>query len=356
MSIIGARPQIIKSVTLSSVISEKFSSEVQEVIIHTGQHYDENMSGRLLKDFSVSPPKYNLDINNVSHGEMTGKMILEIEKVCQLEKPEWMIVYGDTNSTLAAAIVASKLHIKIAHIEAGLRSYKMRMPEEINRVLTDRISTLLFCPTESAIKNLIAEGFKNFSNVYIKNVGDIMYEGVVRFSKNMKKPRLPFEPKKINYVLATIHRAEITSCKKKLLSVLSALNKINESTRVVAPFHPRTVKAIDEFQISVNFDVISPVSYLEMLWLIKNSKLVITDSGGLQKEAFFLKKISLIPREETEWVELLQSSNSKLVGYDKNKIIEEYKKTGNFNPTPNLFGEGNTSEQNINSIINYSKT
>ncbi len=356
MTIIGARPQIIKSATLSCVISEKFSSEVQEIILHTGQHYNKNMSEGLLKGIRISSPKYNLDINNVSHGEMTGKMILEIEKVCQFEKPDWMIVYGDTNSTLAAAIVASKLHIKIAHIEAGLRSYKMRMPEEINRVLTDRISTLLFCPTESAVKNLIAEGFNNFSNVKIKNVGDIMYEGVIRFSKKMKKPLLSSDPPKKGYVLATIHRAETTSSKKKLLSILSALNKINESTRVIAPLHPRTTKAIEKFQISVNFDIISPVSYLEMLWLIDNSKIVLTDSGGLQKEAFFLKKVCLIAREETEWVELLRSGNSVLIGYDTNKIISEYNKTRNFYSTPNLFGDGNTSEQIINSIINYSKT
>lgn len=356
ITIVGARPQIIKSATLNKMIHEKFSSKIKDIVIHTGQHYDENMSGRLFMDLNISKPKYNLGINNLSQGEMTGKMIIGIEKICLIEKPDWIIVFGDTNSTLAGAIVASKLKINIAHIESGLRSYNMSMPEEVNRIITDRVSNFLFCPTQNAVKNLIEEGFNKFSDVNIKNVGDIMYEGVIRFSKKMKQPSLKFDSKKVNYVLATIHRAEITSNKKKLLSVLSALNKINESTKVVAPFHPRTIKAINKFKLCVDFDIISPVVYLEMLWLVNNSKLVITDSGGLQKEAFFLKKVSIVPREETEWVELLQSGNSILVGYNENKIISEYNNFKHFKNCPNFFGDGNTSEQILNSIINYSKT
>ena len=231
----------------------------------------------------------------------------------------------------------------------------MSMPEEINRILTDRVSTLLFCPTQNAVKNLVTEGFSSFSNMNILNVGDIMYECALRFSKKAKQPNLSFDAKKDNYILTTLHRAEITSNKYKLLAVILALNKINNSIKVVAPFHPRTIAVINKLQLPIDFDIISPVSYLEMLWLIQNSKLVITDSGGLQKEACFLKKVTLIPREETEWVELLQSGNSRLVGYDTNKIISEYNNFKKFKPGPNLFGNGETSKLILNSIISYSK-
>ena len=356
LTVVGARPQFIKCANLSKHINEHRSSEINEIIVHTGQHYDENMSKLLFMELKIPHPKFNLGINKVDQGAMVGRMIEGLEKICLSENPDWVLVYGDTNSTLAAAIVASKLKIKLAHVESGLRSYNMCMPEEVNRVLTDRVSTLLFCPTKNAVKNLVKEGFENFSNVNIINVGDIMYDAALNFSDMSKQPILSFNAKNVEYILVTLHRTEITSNKNKLLSVLSALNKISESTKVVAPFHPRTTKAIEKFQISVDFDIISPVSYLEMLWLIQNSKLVITDSGGLQKEAFFFKKISLIAREETEWVELLQSSNSKLVGYDKNKILSEYYNSKDFKSCPKLFGDGKTAELIINSIINYSKT
>ena len=230
------------------------------------------------------------------------------------------------------------------------------MPEEVNRILTDRVSSLLFCPDEVAVNNLFSEGYNNFSNVGIKNVGDIMYENALYFSEQSKKPSVSFNLEKNNFLLATIHRAEIVKSRDKLTSVISALNIISESIKVVAPFHPRTIKSIEKYKIETNFNILPPVSYLEMLWLIDNSKIVLTDSGGLQKEAFFFKKVCLIAREETEWIKLLESSNCILVGYDTNKIISEFNKTENFKPVPNLFGDGNTSEQIINSIINYSKT
>ena len=356
ITIVGARPQIIKSATLSRVISDSFSSEIEEIIVHTGQHYDESMSGRIFEDLNIKQPKFNLGINNLGHGAMTGRMIEQLEKICISENPNWIIVYGDTNSTLAGAIVASKLKINLAHVEAGLRSHKMSMPEEINRVLTDRVSNLLFCPTESAVENLNAEGYKTFSNVIVENVGDIMYEGVLRFSEKSKKPSISLDLENDNYVLATIHRAEITTNKDKLISVISALNLISESTKIIAPFHPRTIKSIKEHRLETKFNITPPVSYLEMLWLIKNSKIVLTDSGGLQKEAFFLNKICLIVREETEWSEIMKTGNSKLVGYDTNKIISEYNNFKKFKTGPNLFGNGDTSKLILNSIINYSKT
>ena len=355
LTIVGARPQIIKCASLSRTIKTKFSSNISEVLVHTGQHYDDNLSAALFRELGISQPKFNLDINKLSHGAMTGRMIEQLEQVCIGENPDWIIVYGDTNSTLAGAIVASKLNIKLAHVEAGLRSLNVSMPEEVNRVLTDRVSNLLFCPNEVAVRNLISEGYKNFFNVNFKNVGDIMYESALYFSEQSRKPSVSFDLEKNNYVLATIHRAEIVTNRNKLASVISALNIISGSTKVVAPFHPRTLESIKKYKLKLNFNIIPPVSYLEMLWLIDNSKIVLTDSGGLQKEAFFFKKVCLIAREETEWVGLLESGNSILVGYDTNKIITEYNKTENFKPTPNLFGDGNTSEHIINSIINYSK-
>ena len=356
LTIVGTRPQIIKSASLSRAIKTKFSSHISEVVVDTGQHYDYNLSTALFRELGISQPKFNLDINKLSHGAMTGRMIEQLEQVCIGENPDWIIVYGDTNSTLAGAIVASKLNIKLAHIEAGLRSLNVSMPEEVNRVLTDRVSSLLFCPNELAVKNLISEGYNNFSNVSFKNVGDIMYESALYFSEQSKKPSVSFDLEKNNYVLATIHRAEIVTNRDKLASVISALNVVGESTKVVAPFHPRTIESIKKYKIHLNFNVIPPVSYLEMLWLIDNSKIVLTDSGGLQKEAFFFKKVCLIVREETEWIELLQTGNSKLVGYDTNKILSEYCSSTNFIPCDNFYGNGNTSKLIINSIINYSKT
>ena len=356
LTIVGARPQIIKSASLSRTIKTKFSSNISEVLVHTGQHYDDNLSAALFRELGISQPKYNLGINKLSHGAMTGRMIEQLEQVCMSENPDWIIVYGDTNSTLAGAIVASKLNIKIAHIEAGLRSLNTSMPEEVNRILTDRVSSLLFCPDEVAVNNLFSEGYNNFSNVGIKNVGDIMYENALYFSEQSKKPSVSFNLEKNNFLLATIHRAEIVKSRDKLTSVISALNIISESIKVVAPFHPRTIKSIEKYKIETNFNILPPVSYLEMLWLIDNSKIVLTDSGGLQKEAFFFKKVCLVTREETEWIKLLEYGNCILVGYDTNKIISEFNKTENFKSVPNLFGDGNTSEQIINSIINYSKT
>ena len=353
LTVIGARPQFIKAATLSSTIQNSFSDSVTEIIVHTGQHYDSNMSDIFFSEMKIPKPRYNLNIGGFGHAKMTGRMMEGIEKICAKEHPDWVVVYGDTNSTLAAAIVASKHGINLAHIEAGLRSYKMSMPEEINRILTDRVSNLLFCPTDYAIENLISEGYKSFSNVIIKNVGDIMYESVLHFSKKSKKPSFSFDLKKNNYVLATIHRAEVVTNRDKLASIISALNIISESRQVIAPLHPRTLKSIKKFKLETKFNAVLPVSYLEMLWLIQNSKLVVTDSGGIQKEAFFLKKVCLIAREETEWVQLLQSSNSKMVGFDKNKILSEYTNSKKFKSCKNLFGNGNTSEQIINSIINY---
>ena len=351
LTIIGARPQIIKAATLSRRIKNQYSSKIEEVLVHTGQHYDENMSAVFFKDMNLPKPKYNLGLGGLSQSAMTGRMMEGLEEVCLKERPDWILVYGDTNSTLAGALVASKLQIKLAHVEAGLRSYNMNMPEEVNRILTDRISNLLFCPSALAVKNLETEGFKNFPNAKIKNVGDIMYEGAMHFSKQSRKPSELNHTDLDNYVLATIHRAETTDNIENLKSVVQALNTINESRPVIVPIHPRTRSIIKDNNIEVSFQMINPVGYLEMIWLIQNCSLVITDSGGLQKEAYFFEKRCLTTRTETEWVELVESGNNVLVAYEVNKILSEVNAPRKFNPYGKFYGDGNTSELIIKVLI-----
>ena len=353
LTIIGARPQIIKAATLSKRIKNQYSSEVEEILVHTGQHYDEKMSAVFFKDMDIPKPKYNLGLGGLSQSTMTGRMMEGLENVCLKERPDWILVYGDTNSTLAGSLVASKLQIKLAHVEAGLRSHNMNMPEEVNRILTDRISNLLFCPTTLAVENLETEGFNNFPNTKIKNVGDIMYEGVLHFSKQARKPT-ELNHTDLNYVLATIHRAETTNNIENLKSVIEALNTINETTNVIVPIHPKTLSIIKNNNIEVTFQMINPVGYLEMLWLINNCSLVITDSGGLQKEAYFFEKCCLTTRTETEWMELVDSGNNVLVAYDVNKILSEFKMPKKFKSSGKLYGDGSTSELIINAIISTS--
>ncbi len=349
LTIIGARPQIIKAATLSRIIKAQYSSRVNEVLVHTGQHYQHNMNDIFFKDLNILEPKYNLGLGGLSHSVMIGKMMVGLEDILIKEKPDWVLVYGDTNSTLAGALVASKLHIKIAHIEAGLRSHNMNMQEEVNRILTDRISNLLFCPTALAVKNLDAEGFSNFPNAGIKNVGDIMYEGAMYYSKQSKRP---LQPNNIdNYVLATIHRAETTDNIENLRSVISALNTINESIPVIVPIHPKTQSIIKNNNLGVSFRMINPVGYLEMIWLIQNCYLVVTDSGGLQKEAYFFEKHCLTLRNETEWLELIESGNNVVVGYDTNKILSEFNTPKKFKYSGKLYGDGNTAELIINALM-----
>lgn len=355
LTIIGARPQFIKAATLSRTIKKYYFSEIDEVLLHTGQHFDDNMNTVFFKDMDIPRPKYNLGLGGLRQSAMTGRMMEGIEEICLKERPDWILVYGDTNSTLAGALVASKLRIKLAHIEAGLRSHNMNMPEEVNRVLTDQVSNLLFCPTALAVKNLGAEGFNNFPAAKIKNVGDIMYEGAMHFSKQSKRPSELNNIELNNYVLATIHRAETTDNIENLKSVIKALNIINETTPVIFPIHPRTYSIIKDNNLEVSFKMINPVGYLEMLWLIRNCNLIITDSGGLQKEAYFFKKCCLTTRTETEWKELIERGNNILVGYDVNKILSEFNTQRKFVYTGRHYGKGNTAKLILNEIIHTSK-
>ncbi len=351
VTILGARPQFIKAGSVSREISKH--DTIQEIIIHTGQHYDSNMSDIFFDEMKIPKPDYFLGIGGKTHGAMTGQMIEKIEEIVVKEQPDWVLVYGDTNSTLAGAIVTSKLHIKLAHIEAGLRSFNMKMPEEVNRILTDRVSNLLLCPTNTAVHNLKKEGYDNI-NCKVVNSGDVMQDGALFYKKLAVKPKIEV---KENFILSTIHRAENTNDVHRLRSIFEALEIIAKESQVILPLHPRTKKVLKEnnIDLSTNITVINPIGYLEMVWLINNCKLVMTDSGGLQKEAFFFKKPCVTLRDETEWAELVENNANILVGADKEAILNGYQvmKNANIDFSLNLFGGGKASENIINEIINY---
>ena len=350
LSIIGARPQFIKASAVSREIAKY--PDIDEVIVHTGQHFDKNMSKIFFEQMKIPEPDYNLNVNSLSHGAMTGRMLEKIEDVLLKENPDWVFVYGDTNSTLAGALAAKKLHIKIAHIEAGLRSFDMKMPEEINRILTDRISDILFCPSTNAVENLKKEGFDNFDCKIIKS-GDVMLDAVLFYKKFSKNPDFKIPQK---FILSTIHRAENTDDPEKLCSIFSAFNKISKDIPIILPLHPRTRKIIGN--LAFRFEnsklyIVSPVGYLEMLYLLENCSLVMTDSGGLQKEAFFFKKPCVTLREETEWVELVENGFNEVVGTDKENIIIGYKKMidKKLDFKIDLYGNGKASRKIVKELI-----
>lgn len=356
ITIVGARPQFVKAAVVSRAIedynAQSKSVPVQELIIHTGQHFDENMSSVFFEQMNIPKPHYNLEINSLSHGAMTGKMLAKIEEVLLKEKPDWVLVYGDTNSTIAGALAAKKLHIKVAHVEAGLRSFNMRMPEEINRILTDRISDILFCPTQTAIDNLKNEGY---DNIEIKQVlcGDVMYDAALFYSDRSNRP--DSIPEHTNFVLSTIHRQENTDDKTKLTSIFEALKEIAQNQKVILPLHPRTIKKLESFGITPdsNIQILEPVGYFEMIWLLSNCNCVITDSGGLQKEAFFFKKPCITVREETEWVELIHNKVNFLTGSNEQKIIDTFNHINkvSIDFSMNLYGHGDTGRLIVGDLI-----
>lgn len=351
LTIIGARPQFIKAAAISRAIA--YCEDVQETLVHTGQHYDANMSDVFFEELGISHPDFQLDIHGGNHGEMTGRMLGEIEKVLLSVKPDRVLVYGDTNSTLAGALAAAKLHIPVAHVEAGLRSFNMRMPEEINRILTDRISDLLFCPTETAVQNLINEGYKPSDNhQQVLNVGDVMQDSALMFAKFAAPPK-DFSLES-GFVLATLHRAENTDDTVRLSSTISALNEIHGNLApVVLPLHPRTRDAIKNAGLNLDVHVIDPVGYLEMIWLLKQCGLVLTDSGGVQKEAFFFGKACVTMRDQTEWVELIDMGVNELVGADKDRIIAATSQNlGRLVEDPNqLYGGGQAASKIVAAIF-----
>ena len=371
LTIVGARPQFIKAATVSRAIAKHnettndTQSTINEVIVHTGQHYDANMSDIFFKQMDIPKPDYHLGVGGGPHGQMTGRQLEKIEEVLLKEKPDWVLVYGDTNSTLAGALAASKLHVPVAHVEAGLRSFNRRMPEEINRVLTDHVSSILFCPTETAVKNLIQEGFDvskdqgpaTSDHPIIFNVGDVMYDAALFYKGRAVKPAW-FDSIAIGvdeFVLCTIHRADNTDSKEKLTAIFNGL--AGSGFSVVFPLHPRTREKLEQYQIEIgkNVHLVEPVGYLEMVWLEENCKLVTTDSGGVQKEAFFHGKPCVTLRDETEWVELVDLCWNRLALLDPDYIADAIKialRTKGKHGQP--YGKGNAAD-NIVKLLNFEK-
>lgn len=353
ITVVGARPQFVKAAVVSRAISKK--ANVEEVIVHTGQHFDAGMSDVFFDEMEIPKPKYNLDINGLGHGAMTGQMLEGIEKILIEEKADALLIYGDTNSTLAGALAAKKIHIPVIHVEAGLRSFNMDMPEEVNRILSDRISTLLFPPTDQAVENLMKEGYEHFGCKIIKS-GDVMYDAALFYSeKSAEKSNVISKIGLDRFVLCTVHRAENTDDIHRLKSIFKALNEIHENhTPVVLPLHPRTKKIIADHQIEVKCKCIDPVGYFDMIELLKHCEMVMSDSGGLQKEAYFFKKACVTLRDQTEWVELISNGFNLLAGADYEKILSAFKhfKTQQIDFNKTLYGTGNAGELIIDNIIN----
>ncbi|MCD4786823.1 MAG: UDP-N-acetyl glucosamine 2-epimerase [Desulfobacterales bacterium] len=387
ISIVGARPQFIKAAPVSRAIDQhnldNHGPQITEILVHTGQHYDYKMSQVFFDQLEILPPRYNLGVGSGNHGQMTGAMLAKIETVLLKERPDWVLVHGDTNSTVAGAMAAVKLHIPVAHVEAGLRSFNRRMPEEINRVLTDHISSILFCPTDTAVKNLIKEGFTNIVNdgkffnrdlfenrpsafsfqlsPLVVNVGDVMYDAFLA-NKNLAHQKsgilsdLELKPK--SYCLATVHRQENTEDPRRLLNIFTAFEELSSAD---CPFiillHPRTRKALQlhkgKVRLSPHIRLLSPASYLDMIALEVHARVILTDSGGVQKEGYFARVPCVTLRDETEWIETIEAGWNHLGGADCRQIADAFEKAINSFPLeqPGLYGDGNASHLLLRNLI-----
>lgn len=374
LTIIGARPQIIKSAAISRAIRTIHADRVREVIVHTGQHYDRHMSAIFFEELQIPSPDYNLQVGSGKHGEQTAKMISGIEAIIETEKPDFLIIYGDTNSTLAGAIAAAKIHTPVVHIEAGLRSFNKRMPEEVNRILSDHVSTYLFPPTRTGLANLLKEGFQQdnqapytIDNPGVFLVGDVMFDNSLYFSTLAASQTDIMERHDLvpgQFILATLHRNNNTDEAARLNAIFDALHTITtrQSIKLVMPLHPRTAKQmallLDEhlyaaIENNPHILLIPPVSFLDMTQLEQQARLVITDSGGVQKEAFFFSKPCLILRAETEWIEIVESGAAILCDADKSRILVGYDRfmtlSGNhFKP---IYGDGHAAERILDVLI-----
>ncbi|HBC87110.1 MAG TPA: UDP-N-acetylglucosamine 2-epimerase (non-hydrolyzing) [Lentisphaeria bacterium] len=352
-TIIGARPQFIKAAAVSAEIARR--KAVKEVVIHTGQHYDHEMSEIFFRELGVPHEKYNLEAGSGLHGQQTGKMLEAMEKVLLKEKPDMVLVYGDTNSTLAGTLAASKLHIPIAHVEAGMRSFNRKMPEEINRIVADHLSDVNLCSTITAMKNLADENLGKSAVL----VGDVMYDCAIMFAELAGKrcdPLRRLSLVKGKYALMTCHRAENTDDKKRLTGIIDAINMISRKTTVVYPAHPRTVKFIGKYGLSLskNVRIIKPVGYLEMILLEKNASVIITDSGGIQKEAFFYRIPCITMRDETEWVETVKLGWNRITGADSTKITASFAKFAGKKPpatSAKPYGNGKSAAKIVNYLV-----
>ncbi|MBP7568249.1 MAG: UDP-N-acetylglucosamine 2-epimerase (non-hydrolyzing) [Burkholderiaceae bacterium] len=326
VTVVGARPQFIKAAAISRAIRQRWAGQIEEVLVHTGQHYDDNMSQVFFDELEIPRPGHHLGISGGGHGAMTGRMLESVEQVLLQEKPDWLLIYGDTNSTLAGALAAAKLHIPVAHVEAGLRSFNMRMPEEVNRIVADRVSTLLFCPTEAAVDNLRAEG----RTAGVSNVGDVMFD-VALYSRERALARSrvleTLGLSRGGFVLATCHRAENTDDPARLAPVLRALGRIAANRPVVLPLHPRTARLVEQYglrELLAPLTVVEPLSFLDMVALEQSAVAIVTDSGGVQKEAFFYGVPCVTMRDETEWVETVSLGWNQLVGADEDAIVRAF--------------------------------
>ena len=365
VTIIGARPQIIKAAALSRAIRNHYADQIQEVIVHTGQHYDDNMSQVFFDELQIPRPDYNLHVGSASHGVQTARMTEGIEALLIKEQPDFIVLYGDTNSTLAGAVAAAKIHVPIVHIEAGLRSFNKSMPEEINRIVCDQCSTLLFTPTKAGLENLKREGFPmsndgpyTIDNSKVFHCGDIMYDNSLHFAhiaeektNIMQRLELAGKP----FILATIHRDSNTDYPERLSAIFKALIQLSKECQVVLPLHPRTAKLIKtnlnedlrkQIFNSSRIKLIPPVSFLEMIALERHAQLVMTDSGGVQKEAYFFKKPGIILRPETEWVEIVETGNAILSDAEESRIMQAWQHFKDNPPTvfPEIFGDGHAAE------------
>lgn len=361
VTVVGARPQFIKAAVVSRELSTR--GNIREVLVHTGQHYDAEMSDVFFDELSIPRPNFNLGIGGGSHGSMTGAQLSGIESVILDEKPDLVLVYGDTNSTLAGALAAAKLHVPVAHVEAGLRSFNRRMPEEINRVLTDHVSKILFAPTDAAMVNLAREGIENGCFL----VGDVMYDAAIFYGEKAKNTSrilnvLGLKPKE--YALATVHRAENTDDSGRLKLILSALSLVSEKIDIVWPVHPRTQRLLEQEEfarlIAPGLHLIPPVGYLDMVTLERNASVIATDSGGVQKEAYFHKVPCVTLRNETEWVELVDAGWNRLCAVQNSAVIAEaiYRCVGSKGRNVSLYGQGLAARLIVECLLEsaFSKT
>lgn len=352
LTVAGTRPQLVKI----AAVSRKLRKEYKEVLVNTGQHYDYNMAGVFFDELNIPKPDYDLGVGSDSHGKQTGLMMIKLEEIFDIENPDVVLVYGDTNSTLAGALVASKRLIPLIHIEAGLRSYNKDMPEEQNRIVTDHLSDMLFTPSDLANNNLLKEGITNG----VHKVGDVMMDAVL-YNIKIAEERYSldnFEVKKNKYILSTIHRAENTNDKEKLKKIFEGFSSVEQ--KVIMPLHPRTANLIKEYELqklvdNSNIKIIEPVSYLEMLLLEKNAAAIVTDSGGIQKEAYFSKVPCLTLREQTEWTETIEHGWNKLVDPHNDNLAEEILNLKPGNDIEDLYGDGNAGDKIVNLIKKHFK-
>jgi UDP-GlcNAc3NAcA epimerase len=351
LTVVGARPQFVKAAVVSREIKKR--SGLEEVMVHTGQHYDENMSEIFFTELEIPKPNYNLGLNDMDAPVMTGRMMEQLHGVMEKESPDWVLVYGDTNSTLAGALVAKQNRTRLGHVEAGLRSHNISMLEELNRITVDRISDILFCPTDAAMINLRNEGYDHFKSKMILS-GDVMYDAALYNSKlAVERSGILDKVDAKDFILVTMHRSENVDRPEVLSSLVDALNEISKKCKIVLPLHPRTKKRMQEFNLAFDFETFEPLGYLDMIRLLMDCRLVMTDGGGLQKEAYFFSKHCITLRERTEWTELVKHGYNVIVGSDRSQILKAFdmmsRKQSDF--SHKLYGEGNAGEAIVNALL-----